>query len=89
MSTTTATSLTMVELPVSLTEKAAQQVRLIQERESRANSFLRVSVVGGGCSGLSYKLSFEDAPKEKDKVGSCFGVSILVDPKSFFIFKRH
>jgi len=46
-----------------------------------------VSVVGGGCSGLSYKLSFEDAPKEKDKTFDNYGVTMLVDPKSLLFLK--
>lgn len=73
--------------PVDLTAKAAEQVRQIQERESRVGSCLRVSVVGGGCSGLSYKLSFEDAPKEKDKNFEIHGVKIVVDPKSLLFLK--
>jgi len=74
-------------LPVDLTEKAAAQVKQIQERENRIDSLLRVSVIGGGCSGLSYKLSFEDAPKEKDKSFELHGVKVLVDPKSLLFLK--
>lgn len=73
--------------PVQMTEKAAAQVKLIQERENRVNQFLRVSVVGGGCSGLSYKLSFEEAPKERDKTGEAFGVKFVIDPKSLLFLK--
>ena len=73
--------------PIDLTEKAAAQVKLIQERESRVGSALRVSVVGGGCSGLSYKLSFEDGPKERDKVFEKFGVQMVIDPKSLLFLK--
>jgi iron-sulfur cluster assembly protein len=58
----------VVPAVITISEKAAAQVRVIQQKENKLNSFLRVSVVGGGCSGLSYKLSFEDAPKEKDKI---------------------
>ena len=67
---------------VQISEKAAAQVKLIQERENKPNTLLRVSVVGGGCSGLSYKLSFDDAPKEKDKVIEAHGIKLLVDGKS-------
>ena len=76
-----------MEFPISMTEKAAAQVKLIKERESQVNHYLRVSVVGGGCSGLSYKLSFEELPKEKDKVGEFFGVKLLADPKSLLFLK--
>ncbi len=73
--------------PIEITEKAAVQVKQIQERENRPSSYLRVSVVGGGCSGLSYKLSFEDQPKEKDQTVEAFGVRVLVDPKSLLFLK--
>ena len=72
---------------LEVTAKAAAQVKLIQEREGRANQYLRVSVVGGGCSGLSYKLSFEEAPKERDKTVEAHGVKIVVDPKSLLFLK--
>jgi iron-sulfur cluster assembly protein len=76
-----------VAAPLQISEKAAAQVRLIQERENRPNTYLRVSVVGGGCSGLSYKLSFDEAPKEKDKVFEIHGVKIAVDGKSLLFIR--
>jgi iron-sulfur cluster assembly protein len=72
---------------IQLTEKAAVQVRQIKERENRPDALLRVSVVGGGCSGLSYKLSFEDQPKEKDQITEAFGIKIITDPKSLLFLK--
>ncbi len=69
-------------LPLQVSDKAAAQVKIIQEREGKLDSVLRVSVVGGGCSGLSYKLSFDAAPKEKDKVIEHGGVRVVVDGKS-------
>ena len=77
-----------METPLfQITEKAANQVRSIKERENKPDSILRVSVVGGGCSGLSYKLSFEDSPKEKDKVLEMAGVKLVVDTKSLLFLK--
>ena len=72
---------------LQVTEKAAAQVKSIQEREGKPSSFLRVSVVGGGCSGLSYKLSFEDAATERDQIVEFCGVKILVDKKSSLFLK--
>lgn len=46
------------------------------------NSNLRVSVKGGGCSGLMYDLSFDEAINEKDQVFEDKGIKILVDRKS-------
>jgi iron-sulfur cluster assembly protein len=60
----------------------------VQEREGKANFFLRVSVVGGGCSGFSYKMSFEDNQNEGDKVFEHFGVKVLIDPKSLLFLDK-
>lgn len=65
-----------------ITAYAALHVLAIQTKESKENHMLRVSVVGGGCSGLSYKLSFDDVLKEKDKVIEAFGVKVVIDSKS-------
>jgi iron-sulfur cluster assembly protein len=77
----------VVPAVITISEKAAAQVRVIQQKENKLNSFLRVSVVGGGCSGLSYKLSFEDAPKEKDKILEFGDIKILIDNKSSLFLK--
>ncbi|MBA3827899.1 MAG: iron-sulfur cluster assembly accessory protein [Taibaiella sp.] len=45
--------------------------------------FLRVGVVGGGCSGLSYKLDFDNEPQPKDQVFEDHGVKLVTDLKSF------
>lgn len=70
---------------LTLTEKAAAQVRKIMGENSIPESHgLRLSVKGGGCSGLSYVLGFDEHPGEKDKVMDCQGVKVYVDPKSLF-----
>ena len=43
-----------------LTESAGTHVKRLMEKQNKAGSLLRVSVMGGGCSGLSYKMSFEE-----------------------------
>lgn len=70
-----------------VTEKAAKQVKSVQERDGKIESFLRVSVVGGGCSGLSYKMSFDEKPGEGDKVIEIHGVKVVLDPKSLLFLK--
>ncbi|MFQ5877803.1 MAG: HesB/IscA family protein [Acidobacteriota bacterium] len=67
---------------IHLTEKAAEHVKRLMDREGLADHGLRVAVAGGGCSGLSYKLNFEKDAAEGDKVFEQHGVRIFLDPKS-------
>ena len=56
----------------------------IQEEENLGeNAFLRVGVVGGGCSGLSYKLDFDNELQKGDQVFEDKGIKIVTDIKSF------
>ncbi|MDR0966618.1 MAG: iron-sulfur cluster assembly accessory protein [Myxococcales bacterium] len=56
--------------------------RLLAERPSR-EAGLRIAVQGGGCSGLAYKLSWDEASRDKDRVFERDGVRVFVDPKSY------
>lgn len=70
---------------ISLTEKAAAQVARLKADNSIPEAHgLRLGVKGGGCSGLSYVLGFDEKPKENDKVFTVLGVTVFVDPKSLF-----
>lgn len=71
----------------NLSEKAAKQVQSVQEREGKTNTYLRVSVVGGGCSGLSYKMGFEENTQAGDVVLELHGVKVALDPKSLLFLK--
>ena len=68
---------------IHVTEKAASEIKRLLEKESKADSFLRVQVIGGGCSGMSYKLGFDNVKKESDKTFEELGVKVVVDPKSY------
>lgn len=68
---------------VTLTENAVRKIKEVQVAENKPGALLRVSVAGGGCSGLSYKLDFVEAQGEKDKVFEQGGVRVAVDPKSY------
>lgn len=68
---------------IKLTAEAVAQIKHVQSLEKKDGSVLRVSVAGGGCSGLSYKLDFEQGTNEKDKVFEQDGVKVACDPKSF------
>ena len=65
---------------LGISEKAAQHVRRIAEREGRADAYLRLRVTAGGCSGFSYNLSIEDGPAADDQVIEGHGLKVLVDP---------
>jgi iron-sulfur cluster assembly protein len=67
---------------VTLTESAVRKIKEVQSLENKPGYALRVSVAGGGCSGLSYKLDFVEQGTEKDKIFERDGVKVLVDPKS-------
>ncbi|MBI3333705.1 MAG: iron-sulfur cluster assembly accessory protein [Candidatus Omnitrophica bacterium] len=67
---------------ITLTEKAVQKVQTLQQQEGKAGYALRLKVVGGGCSGYSYSMDFEQSPAPGDTVYEDQGVKIVVDPKS-------
>ncbi len=66
---------------VTVTERAASRIKELIATENRDGQGLRVKVVGGGCSGLQYKVDF-DLPKGTDKVFERDGAKVLVDMKS-------
>jgi iron-sulfur cluster assembly protein len=70
---------------IHVTDKAAEQIKTILQKERLEDHGLRVAVVGGGCSGMSYKLAFEKEPVEGDKVYEENGVRIFVDTKSYLV----
>ncbi|NBX76005.1 MAG: iron-sulfur cluster assembly accessory protein [Proteobacteria bacterium] len=72
---------------IQLTENAVKQIKRFREDENMPEGGLRIAVVGGGCSGLSYKLEFQKEPAATDKVFEQAGVKIFVDPKSFLYVK--
>jgi len=67
---------------VKLTEKAAGRLSSLLERQKRPDGALRVAVVGGGCSGLQYKMDLVDGPAHRDILVESRAVNIVVDPKS-------
>ncbi|HTR43740.1 MAG TPA: iron-sulfur cluster assembly accessory protein [Pseudomonadales bacterium] len=67
---------------VKLTAGAAQKVSSLLTKQGRPNGVLRVAVVGGGCSGLQYKMDLQDAPANRDILVESAGVRVVVDPKS-------
>jgi iron-sulfur cluster assembly protein len=69
---------------IKVSDTAKEQVeRLKAEQKVAADAFIRVGVKGGGCSGLTYLLDFDNQVKEDDKIFEDKGVRIAVDKKSF------
>ena len=68
---------------IKMSDTAADEIRRLLVQESKETWGLRVGVVGGGCSGLSYTLAFDEKPGDKDTVFEIHGVKVFVDPKSY------
>jgi iron-sulfur cluster assembly protein len=67
---------------VKLTPNAAKKVTSLLTKQGRPNGVLRVAVLGGGCSGLQYKMDLQDGPANRDFLVETGGVRVVVDPKS-------
>jgi iron-sulfur cluster assembly protein len=81
MTSDTATSETATQI-IGVTQRAAQKAISLSAREGHPEPYLRVRILAGGCSGFSYRLSFEDATERADHVIQAHGLTVLVDPKS-------
>jgi iron-sulfur cluster assembly protein len=71
---------------VFVSDKAKEKVIKLMEENAQSiegGYFLRVSVVGGGCSGLSYKMDFDNQSKPGDQVFEDNGIKVVTDLKSF------
>jgi iron-sulfur cluster assembly protein len=67
---------------IKLTADAGRKVTALLTKQGRPQGVLRVAVVGGGCSGLQYKMDLQDAPAARDILVETCGVRVVVDPKS-------
>ena len=67
---------------VKVTEKASAKLTSLLTRQGRPQGALRVAVIGGGCSGLQYKMDLVDGPANRDIVVKSAGVNVVIDPKS-------
>jgi iron-sulfur cluster assembly accessory protein len=61
---------------------AAAKLTGLLARQGRSEGALRVAVIGGGCSGLQYKMDLVDGPKARDILVESGGVRVVVDMKS-------
>ena len=67
---------------VKVTEKASAKLTSLLTRQGRPEGALRVAVIGGGCSGLQYKMDLVDGPANRDIMVQSAGVKVVIDPKS-------
>ena len=67
---------------IKVTAGAAKRIGTLLHKQGRPGGVLRVSVVGGGCSGLQYKMDLQDGPANRDFLVETGGVKVVVDPKS-------
>jgi iron-sulfur cluster assembly protein len=71
---------------IYVSDKAKEKVQKLLEESAfagKTDCFLRVSVIGGGCSGLSYKMDFDNLRKPMDQEFEDNGVKVVTDLKSF------
>ncbi len=67
---------------LELTDSAVRQIKTLSQQQASAEGGLRLGVRGGGCSGFSYVVDWDAAPKERDQVFERDGARLFVDPKS-------
>lgn len=67
---------------ITMTEAAAKKVHDLRLEEGKPDWGMRLRVVGGGCSGFSYELGWEDTEQQGDQVLEPSGVKLYVDPQS-------
>jgi len=67
---------------ITVTDKAQHKITTLLKEEDKADHFVRVSVKAGGCSGLSYDLTFDNETKEEDEIYENNGVKIVCDIRS-------
>jgi len=67
---------------IKVTENAARRLSSLLEKQGRPQGALRLAVIGGGCSGLQYKMDLVEGPAPRDVLVQSYNARIVVDPKS-------
>jgi iron-sulfur cluster assembly protein len=69
--------------PLALTDLAAERFRKVMEQEKLGADYgVRIAVLSGGCSGMSYSMSFENQARKDDTIVELYGLKLFVDPES-------
>ncbi len=67
---------------IEVTKKAVSKIREIMREENKAESFIRIGIKGGGCSGFTYVLDIDDQKAEGDQLYEYGDVKVIIDSKS-------
>jgi iron-sulfur cluster assembly accessory protein len=67
---------------ITITPTALQEIQRIQNSRQQKNSYFRISVKDGGCSGLIYSLNLEKTSQENDHLSEYQGLKVIIDPKT-------
>lgn len=67
---------------IRVTENASNRLKQVLERTGKKDGALRVAVIGGGCSGLQYKMDLTEGPRPRDILVKSREVNVVMDPKS-------
>ena len=72
---------------ITVTKKAVKRLKAVMDSEDKGDLILRMSVEGGGCSGMTYNMDFENSKGEFDKEFESNGLTIVCDLKSWLYLK--
>ena len=78
---------TKTQKDLTITSEAIEKVKEFQKNANQENSYFKINVIEGGCSGKSYSFSLEDKKESSDKVLEREGIKIIVDKNSFELLK--
>jgi iron-sulfur cluster assembly protein len=67
---------------IKVLDGAASHLSSLLKKQGRSDGALRIAVVGGGCSGLQYKMDLVDGPRDRDMLVVSNRVNVVIDPKS-------
>ena len=73
---------------IIVSKSAVKRLKAVMRSDGKDDHFLRMSVEGGGCSGMTYKMDFEDKKAEYDKEFQSNGLTIVCDLKSWLYLKN-
>ena len=68
---------------IKVSDSAKNRLSHLLKNDKDGNSYVRVAVESGGCSGLSYKLDFDNTKKDDDELSEDNGINLLINKNSF------